>query len=264
MTLPDEPAVVFGSGAAMAAVPNGGADLIVTGPPYFPAELEPLLRAPRREQTRFSEVQAGVTAYALSLRPVFAECARVLRPGRPMCVQTKDLRYGGRLLSLTAIHRDVMESCGLYLVTRFVWLNSTPSPRKVASRATRERRAELRGGLRASEVEDILVVTGEAGIELGPRHEATDSEVSNAISPLWSLPGPGRRRHPYASPTALVRRLITFYSDPGDLVVDPFAGGGTTLRVARRLGRRAMGYEIDPQYAGAQLPLLQDPNGDHN
>jgi modification methylase len=264
MTLPDESAVVFGSGAVMAAVPTGGADLIVTGPPYFPVELEPLLRAPRHEQTRFSDVQAGVTAYALSLRPVFAECARVLRPGRAMCVQTKDLRYGGRLLSLTAIHRDVMESCGLFLVTRFAWLNSTPSPRKVASRTVRERRAGLRGGLRAPEVEDVLVLAGEAGIEFGPRHEATTAEASEAISPLWSLPGPGKRRHPYASPTALVRRLITFYSDPGDLVVDPFAGGGTTLRAARRLGRRAVGYEIDPRYAGSQPSLLPDENGEHN
>jgi modification methylase len=250
----EEPGVVFGSGAVMASIPTGGADLIVTSPPYFPPEIEPLLKAPRREQVRIPDVQAGVTAYALSLRPIFAECARVLRHGRAMCVQTKDLRYGGRLLSLSAIHRDVMESCGLFLVTRFQWLNSTPSPRKVGSRARRERRAGFRGGLRAPEVEEVLVVAGEAGVELGPPHEALPAEVGEALSPLWPLPGPNRRRHPYASPTALVRRLITFYSDPGDLVVDPFAGGGTTLRVARRLGRRAVGYEIDPLYADSQPP----------
>jgi DNA modification methylase len=43
--------------------------------------------------------------------------------------------------------------------------------------------------------------------------------------------------------------MIALYSKPGDLVVDPFAGGGTTLKVAVEMDRRAIGYEIVDQYA---------------
>jgi modification methylase len=253
--------IIFGSSASMAAVPNGGADLIVTGPPYFPVALEPLLRAPRAEQLHHADVQAELTAYALSLRPVFAECARVLRPGRVMCVQTKDIRYGGRLLTLAAIHRDVLESCGLYLLTRFFWLNTRPSWIH-GTHAARLDRGRYRGGLLPPDVEEVLVVCDAAGVEAGAAVETSDAELEHAASPLWRLPGPGGQRHPYASPSGLVRRLVLFFSDPDDLVLDPFAGSGTTLRVARRLGRRAIGYEIDPNFADTSVTLGAEEEND--
>ena len=48
-----------------------------------------------------------------------------------------------------------------------------------------------------------------------------------------------------------MRTWIELYSEPGDLVVDPFAGFGTTVVEAQRLGRRGIGYEIDPDIIGA-------------
>jgi site-specific DNA-methyltransferase (adenine-specific) len=53
-----------------------------------------------------------------------------------------------------------------------------------------------------------------------------------------------------------VRRFIALYSEPGDLVVDPFAGHGTTLRVALAMGRRAIGYEIDQRHASMADRLI--------
>jgi DNA modification methylase len=54
--------------------------------------------------------------------------------------------------------------------------------------------------------------------------------------------------HPYAAkcPPQLVRYGLRYYSKPGELVLDPMAGSGTTLAEARRLGRNAVGYDIDP------------------
>jgi site-specific DNA-methyltransferase (adenine-specific) len=54
--------------------------------------------------------------------------------------------------------------------------------------------------------------------------------------------------HPTQKPEELLERLIAASSNPGDLVVDPFAGSGTTLVVAERLGRRWHGAERDPRY----------------
>jgi site-specific DNA-methyltransferase (adenine-specific) len=58
-----------------------------------------------------------------------------------------------------------------------------------------------------------------------------------------------RTGHPCQMPEAVLERIIRVSSNPGDVVLDPFAGSGTTLAVARRLGRRYLGVELSPEYA---------------
>jgi len=55
--------------------------------------------------------------------------------------------------------------------------------------------------------------------------------------------------HGCQMPEQLLGRIIRACSDPGDLVLDPFAGSGTTLAVAKKLGRRHLGFELSPDYA---------------
>lgn len=57
----------------------------------------------------------------------------------------------------------------------------------------------------------------------------------------------GNRIHTQQSPIALLLRIILASSLPGDIVLDPFAGTGTTLVVAQQLGRNSIGIEIDPE-----------------
>jgi DNA modification methylase len=65
--------------------------------------------------------------------------------------------------------------------------------------------------------------------------------------------------HPAAMPEGLAEFFIRALSPPGGLVVDPFAGSGTTLVAAERLGRRPLGFELHPQYAEqANLRLAQE------
>lgn len=59
----------------------------------------------------------------------------------------------------------------------------------------------------------------------------------------------GDRFHKQQSPVALLLRIILSSTNPGDLVLDPFAGTGTTLVVAEQLGRPSVGIEIDPKNA---------------
>jgi len=58
-----------------------------------------------------------------------------------------------------------------------------------------------------------------------------------------------RTGHPCQMPEAVLERIIHVSSQPGDLVLDPFAGSGTTLAVAKRLGRRYLGVELSEAYA---------------
>ena len=59
---------------------------------------------------------------------------------------------------------------------------------------------------------------------------------------------PGAEDHKGRKPPKLLAWLIDLYTEPGDLVIDPFAGSGTTLFVAEELGRRCITAEIDPGY----------------
>ncbi len=55
--------------------------------------------------------------------------------------------------------------------------------------------------------------------------------------------------HGCQMPEQLLGRIVRACSRPGDLVLDPFAGSGTTLTVAKKLGRRHIGFELSPEYA---------------
>jgi len=67
---------------------------------------------------------------------------------------------------------------------------------------------------------------------------------------IWDVPNPGQAGigHPATFPLALARDHILSWSNPGDTVLDPFLGSGTTLVAAINTGRNAIGIERDPTY----------------
>lgn len=68
-----------------------------------------------------------------------------------------------------------------------------------------------------------------------------------------------RRKHPTQKPEALYERMILASSNEGDLVLDPFVGSGTLLRVCQQTKRRGVGIEINPAYADAARARLAEP-----
>ena len=56
------------------------------------------------------------------------------------------------------------------------------------------------------------------------------------------------RIHPTQKPVRLLKRLISIFTEPGDVVIDCCAGSGSTLRAAWELGRRAYGFEVDRRF----------------
>jgi len=78
--------------------------------------------------------------------------------------------------------------------------------------------------------------------ELGPRKA------------IWEIPVGGKAAtvggvsHPAIFPEALARDHIISWSNEGDTVLDPFSGSGTTIKMARELGRKGIGIEVNPEY----------------
>jgi adenine-specific DNA-methyltransferase len=65
-----------------------------------------------------------------------------------------------------------------------------------------------------------------------------------------------KTNHPCQFPEKMIERIIRACSRPGDLVLDPFSGSGTTCAVARRMGRRYLGIEKDARYAQESLSRI--------
>lgn len=83
-------------------------------------------------------------------------------------------------------------------------------------------------------------------------------DIANNVWHIAPVP-PDHIDHPAPFPEEIPFRLITLYSYPNDLVLDPFAGSGQTLKVARWLNRRYVGYEIIEKYAELSRQRINEP-----
>lgn len=93
-------------------------------------------------------------------------------------------------------------------------------------------------------------------------NSAAAKAMNNGVNlrDIWRFPIPKaeQRVHPAQKPIDLMERLIRLFTNPDDLVVDPFCGSGTTLVAARNTGRRYIGCDISADYAamaGKRLAL---------
>ena len=126
--------------------------------------------------------------------------------------------------------------CHIWIGVRAVGTSRVPSARQTTYA---DRRANPKGKL----PDDTWV--------LRPQE---DSRCFSAESDTWHVSrvcGTFKERgeHPCQMPEALLERIIRVASNPGDLVFDPFAGSGTTLAAAKKLGRKYLGCEMSKAYA---------------
>ena len=234
--------MIHGDARRLSTLADGTADLVLTSPPYFASHTESLLARPTHEQTESATVWQQVEQLARSLAPAYGEIARVLRPDRALVLQIKDLRYGGELLPLTNLHREMATHAGFHVRTRFfVHIYDRRSPGRSFLRKPVVR------AFRADEVEELLVLSREP-LHRSLRHPVPlpEEELYKLTQPLWRCGGARKRvgaTFPFAP--SLARKVIELFTEPGELVVDPFAGTGVALSSGAHLGRYAVGYEID-------------------
>jgi site-specific DNA-methyltransferase (adenine-specific) len=97
-------------------------------------------------------------------------------------------------------------------------------------------------GWRYRRQHEMLMIAHRSGGHL--RWSNEDVAVSNIVR----IMPPRDRWHQNEKPLALVKHFVNLHSFPGDTVLDPFMGSGTTLRAAKDLGRKAIGIEIEEKY----------------
>lgn len=110
------------------------------------------------------------------------------------------------------------------------------------------------GGVIKNDAESVLLLR-----KPGAYRRPTDEQIQSAHIPsddyrqlfrgVWrDVAGTSSPDHPAPFPLAIPSRLIRMFSFPGDTVLDPFAGTGTTLLAARLLDRKAIGIEVEERY----------------
>ena len=255
--------IIHGNSANMHLIKNNEADLIITSPPYFSDRSERDLMKPLKKQTEIDRLEKDVVNFALKLKPVFKEIRRIIKPGGALVIQTKDLRYGGFIIPLVDLHCDLLRQLGFRLVGRTAWLPKTVHP-KLKPKIDK---LNVSSGFKTLDTEIFLTLTtteglkgGKSAKELEKELEKTDKiKVKQIMDPLWTT-GRGRQKkgnHPYAAPIPPIKRFIALFSKEDDLIVDPFAGGGTNLWVAKNMNRRIIGYEINNNYVLEAKKLLK-------
>jgi len=216
----------------------------------FPDESMPKIQAEVIGTTRISltatEIRAAINALGTSDRHVIAAHFGVSEQTIDRRLNGNNVR-GGKYGVQTRVHTvaGLVESsasqAGLYLYDRRVWVKD---PAWANSRWTSN-------SFRAVDEFEHLFVLWKPGVTTVNRNRLSTAEWTEWGSrAVWHIPSVRRNdNHPAKFPDELPRRVIRMFTDEGGTVLDPFAGSGTTVRVARELGRHGVGIELNPEYA---------------
>ena len=245
----DQP-FVCGDARDMRDVADNSVALVVTSPPYFAGKQY-------EEELERDGVPASYLEYLQMLTDVFAECVRTLEPGGRIAVNVANLgRKPYRSLSADVI-RILQDDLGLLLRGEVVWQKGEGAS---GSCAWGSWRSPSNPVLR--DVTERVVIASKGRFDrarttaqrqrAGLPHRATllPDDFLTLTLDVWSIPPESARRvgHPAPFPVELPEQLIRLYTFADDLVLDPFMGSGSTMVAAARLGRRYVGYDLDPAY----------------
>ncbi|MGD9498596.1 MAG: site-specific DNA-methyltransferase [Armatimonadota bacterium] len=240
--------LVIGDARAMRRVEDHSVHLVVTSPPYWQL----------KDYGHEGQIgwQQTWEEYIASLNRVWDECARVLHPGCRMCINIGDqfarAAYYGRY-KVIPIRTEIIRHCegalGLDYMGAIIWQKVTTS-NPTGGATVMGSYPYPRNGIVSIDYEFILLFkklgrAPKVSAEVKEAARLTHEQWVEYFAGHWNFPGE-RGGHIAAFPEELPRRLIRMFSFPGERVLDPFLGSGTTMVVAAQEGRDCIGYEIDP------------------
>ena len=223
----------------MASLQDNSVDCVWTDPPYLLSNDGATCVAGKRVSVNkgaWDRSQGIDSDHEFNLSWL-RECHRILKPAGTIWVT-------GTLHIYLSVGMAMMQ-LGFRILNDIIWEKTNPPP-------------NLGCRCFAHSTETLLWATK---APKGSKHKHTfhyqemkDENGGKQMKTVWKFPAAGRAekrfgKHPTQKPVALVDRCLRATTNPGDLVVDPFAGAATVGVAAISLGRRFIGYERDLEYA---------------
>jgi len=243
----------------MSSIQDESVQLVITSPPYWQLKDYGV-----EGQIGFDDTYES---YINNLNLVWQECARVLNPGCRLCVNIGDqfarAVYYGRY-KVIPIRTEIIRFCeaiGLDYMGAIIWQKVTTT-NTTGGATIMGSFPYPRNGIVKLDYEFILIFK-----KLGspPRVSAkakeaarlTTEEWNQYFTGHWNFPGEKQEGHIARFPLELPLRLIRMFSFPGEWVLDPFTGSGTTDVAAARLNRQSIGIEVNPEFADFAVRRLE-------
>jgi modification methylase len=251
----------------LACFPDGCVDLVVTSPPYWTAV----------EYDHGENPWDSYETYLADMQSVWNQCARVLRPNGKLCINApimpipkEMIRQHTRHLKNIAFDMEhkILSETDLQRYSLFIWQKQTskmmfgsyPYPGNIIENNT-------------IEFINVYVKPGKPpkfDADVKDANALTRTEWLDLTQQVWFMyPEDVKREgdHPAPFPERLPARLMRLYtygavaSFPGEVVLDPFVGTGTTCAIAKSMGRRYIGIDINPEYIKLAQERVRDALG---
>lgn len=259
------------------AMPDNFVDCVVTSPPYWA-----LRDYGVREQLGLEET---FEHYLSRLLAVFDEVERVLKDEGTCFVNLGDVYGKSRsglnksLLMMPSRFALAMLFRGWLLRNEIIWHKPNAMPQSARDRFTvdfekvfffvRRTRYYFKQLREPHKPESLERVKRKWNGNRLKGSSFQDMEINRMCHPdgrnmrtVWSINAPRSRRKHYASyPEELVTRIISAGAPEGSIVLDPFVGSGTTCVVAKKLGRRFVGIDVNGEYVAMARKRAEAVNG---
>ncbi len=238
--------------AGLKGLPAASVDFIFADPPY---NLQLAGALARPDQSLVDAVDddwdkfADFAAYDRFTRDWLAAARDVMKPDATICVI-------GSYHNIFRVGAS-MQDLGFWILNDIIWRKNNPMP-------------NFRGRRFTNAHETMIWATRSQGAKGYTFNYGALKAGNEDLQPRsdWLLPicsggerrkdAEGRKLHPTQKPEALLTRLLMAATNPGDVVLDPFFGSGTTGAVAKRLRRSFIGLERDPTYAAAARARINE------
>ena len=229
--------------ALMAGLADASVKLIITSPPY--------------NVGKAYERKSSLASYLEAQREVIAQCVRVLHPQGSICWQVGNYVSRGEIVPLDAVLYPIFKERGLKLRNRVIWhFGHGLHCKKRLSGRYETINWFTKSDDYTSHLDPIRVPSKYPGKRhfKGPNAgKLSGNPKGKNPGDVWMFPNVKSNHvektiHPCQFPVELVERLVLSMTNPGDIVLDPYMGVGSSIVAAMMHGRKGYGCDIVKEY----------------